>query len=134
MSDGRKAIVLIVDDDDRMRELERRILETGPYEVIEASGARQAFAILRTGRHVDLVIADLDMPEVSGEDMVMQIRSARPGQKVLYVSAKVDRLLDARQILGEGEAFVDKPFTANALLEGVSLLLFDTLSPPAQEF
>ena len=130
----RNSVVLVVDDDARMRDLERRILESGPYDVIEASGAHEALSILRTGRQVDLVIADLDMPEVSGEDMVMQIRSARPGQKVLYVSANVDRLLDARQILGEGEAFVDKPFTAKGLLEGVSLLLFDTLSPPAQEF
>jgi hypothetical protein len=48
----------------------------------------------------------------------------------LYVSGNVDRLLDARKILGEGEAFVDKPFTAKQLLEGVSLLLFDRLRPP----
>lgn len=123
-------VVLVVDDDAQMRELEKRILHTGPYEVIEAAGAREALAFLRTGRHVDLVIADLDMPEVSGEEMVMEIRRARPGQKVLYVSGNVDRLLDARQILGEGEAFVDKPFTAKMLLEGVSLLLFDTLKPP----
>ena len=125
-----KAVVLVVDDDAQMRELERRILSSGPYDVMEAAGAREALAILQNGRHVDLVIADLDMPEISGETMVMEIRRARPGQKVLYVSSNVDRLLDARQILGEGEAFVDKPFTANALLEGVSLLLFDTLKPP----
>lgn len=125
-----KYVVLVVDDDARMRSLERRILETGPYEVIEAAGAREALQILRAGRVLDLLIADLDMPEVSGEEMVLQIRRARPGQKVLYVSGNVDRLLDARQILGDGEAFVDKPFTAKALLEGVSLLLFDTLSPP----
>lgn len=125
-------VVLVVDDDARMRELERRILQTGPYDVIDASGAREALDILRGGRQVDLVIADLDMPEVSGEEMVMQIRRARPGQKVLYVSGNVDRLLDARKILGDGEAFVDKPFTAKALLEGVSLLLFDTLTPPQE--
>lgn len=123
--------VLVVDDEAPMRALERRILEYGPYDVLEAPGAREAFAILKSGQHIDLLIADLDMPELSGEEMVMRIRAARPGQKVLYVSGNVDRLLDARKILGEGEAFVDKPFTAKALLEGVSLLLFDTLRPPA---
>lgn len=122
--------VLVVDDEAPMRDLERRILQNGPYEVLEASGAREAFAILEGRQHIDLLIADLDMPELSGEDMVMRIRAARPGQKVLYVSGNVDRLLDARKILGDGEAFVDKPFTAKALLEGVSLLLFDTLTPP----
>lgn len=126
-----KLVVLVVDDEERMREVERRILETGPYQVIEASGARDAFAILRTEQQVDLVIADLDMPGMTGEEMVMHIRAARPHQKVLYVSGNVDRLLDARKILGDGEAFVDKPFTARMLLEAVSLLLFDTLRPPA---
>ncbi len=126
----RQWTILIVDDEPPMRELERRILEHGPYHVIEAAGAPEAFTILRGGRHVDLIIADLDMPELSGEEMMMRIRGARPGQKVLYVSGNVDRLLDARKILGDGEAFVDKPFTAKQLLEGVSLLLFDTLRPP----
>ena len=122
--------IMVVDDEPPMRQLERRILEHGPYHVIEASDARAALTVLRSGQHVDLVIADLDMPGISGEEMVMMIRAARPGQKVLYVSGNVDRLLDARQILGDGEAFVDKPFTAKMLLEGVSLLLFDTLHPP----
>ncbi len=53
-------------------------------------------------------------------------------ERVLYVSGNVDRLLDSRKILGEGEAFLDKPFTAKSLLEAVSLLLYDTLSPPAR--
>lgn len=124
------ATVLIVDDDARMRGIERRILASGPYEVIEADGAAAAFDILRSGRHIDLLIADLDMPGVTGEEMVLRIRAAKPGQKVLYVSGTVDRLLDARHILGEGEAFLDKPFTAKGLLEAVSLLLYGTLSPP----
>lgn len=126
----KKWTVLVVDDEAPMRALERRILAHGPYEVLEAPRARDAFAILESHQHIDLLIADLDMPELSGEEMVMRIRAARPGQKVLYVSGNVDRLLDARKILGDGEAFVDKPFTAKALLEGVSLLLFDTLTPP----
>ena len=125
-----KATVLVVDDDPRTREVERRILETGPYVVLEASGADEAFAILAKGRKFDLVIADLEMPGLTGEEMVAKIRSKLPGQRVLYVSGVVDRLLDARKILGDGEAFLDKPFTSKGLLEAVSLLLYDTLTPP----
>ncbi len=124
-----KPMVLVVDDEAGMRQLERRILESGPYTVIEASGAPEAFRMLEGGQRLDLLIADLDMPELSGEEMVLKIRAARPGLKVLYVSANVDRLLDARKILDDGEAFLDKPFTAKGLLEAVSLLLFDTLKP-----
>ena len=125
-----KALILVVDDERHTRELHRRILETGPYEVLEASGAAEAFAILVGARKMDLVIADLEMPGLTGEEMVAKIRSMFPAQKVLYVSGVVDRLLDARQVLGDGEAFLDKPFTSKGLLEAVSLLLYDTLTPP----
>jgi CheY-like chemotaxis protein len=125
-----KAIVLVVDDEARTRELERRILEIGPYEVLEAAGATEAFAMLNSGQRVDLLIADLEMPEMSGEEMVLAVRATRPGLKVLYVSGVVDRLLDARKMLSDTEAFLDKPFTSKGLLEAVSLLLYDTLSPP----
>jgi two-component system cell cycle sensor histidine kinase/response regulator CckA len=126
----RKPLVLVVDDEPRTRELERRILETGPYTVIEASGAAEAFQVLAGDQKIDLLIADLEMPGLTGEEMVEKVRATIPGQKVLYVSGVVDRLLDARKILGEGEAFLDKPFTAKGLLEAVSLLLYDTLTPP----
>lgn len=125
-----KATVLVVDDEPRTRELERRILETGPYVVLEASGADEAFSVLAKGQKIDLLIADLEMPGLTGEEMVAKIRSKLPGQKVLYVSGVVDRLLDSRKILGDGEAFLDKPFTSKGLLEAVSLLLYDTLTPP----
>jgi two-component system cell cycle sensor histidine kinase/response regulator CckA len=125
-----KATILVVDDEPRTRELERRILETGPYTVLEASGAAEAFVILAGDQKIDLLIADLEMPGLTGEEMVAKVRAAMPGQKVLYVSGVVDRLLDARQILGDGEAFLDKPFTSKGLLEAVSLLLYDTLTPP----
>lgn len=125
-----KAIVLIVDDEAETRKLERRILETGPYQVLEASGATEAFGIIDAGQHIDLMISDLEMPGLSGEELAQSVRVKRPGLKVLYVSGMVDRLLDARRVLDDHEAFVDKPFTARRLLETVSLLLYGTLSPP----
>jgi two-component system cell cycle sensor histidine kinase/response regulator CckA len=118
-----QALVLVVDDEAPIRMMERRILEAGGYNVVEAAGAAQAFAMFDDGIMPDLVIADLDMPELSGEDMVRRIHEARPHQKVLYVTGNIDRLLDARSLLWEGEAFLDKPFTANGLLEAVSLIL-----------
>ena len=125
-----RAIVLIVDDEARTRDLERRILETGPYQVLEASGASEAFKILDNAARIDLLISDLEMPELSGEEMVTTVRRRWPRLKVLYVSGVVDRLLDARKVLSETEAFLDKPFTSKSLLEAVSLLLYDTLTPP----
>jgi two-component system cell cycle sensor histidine kinase/response regulator CckA len=130
-ADSDQPLVLVVDDEAPIRKIERRILEGGGYRVIEASGAAAAFATLKDGKPVDLLIADLDMPELGGEELVRQIRSTLPDLKVLYVTAHIDRLLDVRSLLWQGEAFLDKPFTMNGLLEAVSLLLYGTLDKRA---
>jgi two-component system cell cycle sensor histidine kinase/response regulator CckA len=126
-----KPLVLVVDDERPIRSMEMRILQAGGYAVQEASGAREVFAMLDAGVAPDLLIADLDMPELSGEDMVRRIHAARPNLKVLYVTGNIDRLLDTRSLLWDGEAFLDKPFTANGLLEAVSLLLTRRISTEA---
>jgi len=122
-------LVLIVDDEEPIRQLERRILESGGYRVIEASRALEAFALLQQDIQVDLVIADLQMPDLGGEEMARRMRRDRPDIKVLYVTGHIDELMDERSTLWEGEAFLDKPFTAKALLEAVSLLLYKKLPP-----
>ena len=118
--------VLVVDDEPPIRDIERRILEKAGYRIIEASDATEAFATLKDGRPIDLVIADLDMPELSGDEMVRQIRAMRPDLKVLYVTGHIDRLMDTRP-LWDGEAFLDKPFSVNGLVEAVTLLLYGKL-------
>ena len=124
----RPAIVLVVDDEPLIRQIERRTLELEDrYSVLEAEGGAEGIAMLQDGRPLDLLIADLEMPDVPGEEMVRQIRSARPDLKVLYVTGHIDRLLNVRSTLWEGEAFLDKPFTSQGLLEAVSLLLYGTL-------
>ena len=118
-----QTVVLVVDDEPPMRTLARRILEPAGYRVIEAAGATAAIVLLEAGARIDLLIADLDMPHVGGDEMVRQMRKAQPELKVLYVTAHIDRLLDERPQLWEGEAFLDKPYTSTGLLEAVSLLL-----------
>jgi len=120
-------VVLIVDDEEPIREIERRILLQGGYSVIEASSAAEALDTLQDGKPIDLLIADLDMPEVSGDEMVRRIRTLRPDLKVLYVTGHIDRLMDTRP-LWDGEAFLDKPFSMNGLVEAVTLLVYGNLS------
>ena len=129
MSNAVEPLVLVVDDEEPIRQLERRILESGGYRVIEASHGGEAFAMLQKDIQVDLLIADLQMPDIGGEEMARRIRRDRPDVKVLYVTGHIDELMDERSTLWEGEAFLDKPFTANALLEAVSLLLYKKLPP-----
>ena len=123
-------VVFVVDDEPPLRQMARRILEPEGYQVLDAGGGREAVAMLATAQKVDLLIADLEMPELAGEEMVRQCRLARPDLKVLYVSGVIDRLLNDRPQLWEGEAFLEKPYTAKGLREAVALLLYGTLQKP----
>ena len=120
-------LVLVVDDEAPIREMARRILEKVGYRVTEAANGWDAIALIDAHEPIDLLMADLDMPELGGEEMARQIRARRPDLKVLYVTAHVDRLFEERPLLWEGEAFLDKPFTAAGLLEAVSLILHGTI-------
>lgn len=118
--------VLVVDDEAPIRQVVRRVLEEDGYQVSEASNGLEAIALLAEGAPLDLLLADLDMPELGGDEMVRRIRATRPDLKVLYVTGHIDRLMDARP-LWEGEAFLDKPFSMAGLREAAALLLHGTL-------
>src|ERR1700688_3709503 len=121
--------VLVVDDEAGIRMVARRALEQAGYRVLEASNGRAAINLLAEGAALDLLIADLNMPGLGGNEMVRRIRTTRPDLKVLYVSGHISRLMDARP-LWEGEAFLNKPFTNDGLREAVALLLYGTLKKP----
>jgi two-component system cell cycle sensor histidine kinase/response regulator CckA len=119
--------VLVVDDEATIRALERRVLHESGYDVAEAADGQQALDYLAKGQPLALLVADLDMPVLSGDKMVEKVRALRPDLKVLFVTAHIDRLMDTRP-LWEGEAFLEKPFTINGLREAVSLLLYGTIT------
>jgi len=123
-------IVLVVDDEAAIRTLARRILEPAGYRVIESGDGTDALERLDGDAPLDLVLADLEMPGLSGDEMVRRIRVVRPDIKVLYVTGHIDRLMDERPVLWAGEAFLEKPFDSNALLEAVAMLLYGTLAKP----
>ncbi len=129
----RAPIVLVVDDEPGVRGVARRMLESDDYAIIEASSGDEAVALLSIGMEVDLLLTDLDMPGLTGEDLAHTFRTARPDLKVLYVSGVIDRLMDERLVFGEGEAFLTKPFTQSGLRQAVALLLFGGLSRARRE-
>lgn len=119
-------IVLLVDDEPPVRAVQRRALELDGYVVKEAGSGDEGLAAIRQPAQIDLLVADLKMPGLSGDEMVRQIRMVRPDLRVLYVTGYIDRLMDARP-LWEGEAFLEKPFSVDGFREAVSLLLHGTL-------
>ena len=123
----RSPTVLVVDDEEPIRLLARAFLERDGYQVTEAGSGLEAIALLSSGPLPDLLMTDLNMPELAGDEMVRRIRATTPDLRVLYVTGHVDRLMANRPILRDGEAFLEKPFNAVGLREAVSLLLYGTL-------
>jgi CheY-like chemotaxis protein len=115
-------VLMVVDDEPQVLDVERHILEGAGYQVLQATSPLDAIARLAEGPELDLLIADMDMPELGGDEMVRRIRATRPNLKVLFVTGHADLLLETPR-RWEGEAFLEKPFTEEGLREAVSLLL-----------
>jgi two-component system cell cycle sensor histidine kinase/response regulator CckA len=124
---NRSPTVLVVDDEEPIRQLARAFLERDGYQITEAGSGLEAIALLASGPLPDVLMTDLNMPELAGDEMVRRIRATTPDLRVLYVTGHVDRLLANRPILRDGEAFLEKPFNAAGLREAVSLLLYGTV-------
>ena len=114
--------ILVVDDEGAQRLLVRRILEAEGYEVREAAHGAVAIAALEAGAPCDLLIVDVRMPAISGDEVADRIRRTRPDVKVLYIAANIATLLGRRALL-PGEAHLDKPFTRDELLAATAALL-----------
>ena len=116
--------VMVVDDEPSVRQIVRRILEPAGYQVTEAQDGNEACAAMAGTRPLDLLISDFMMPELTGAEVARRFRIQQPDLKVLFVTGFADGLFDERQALWDGEAFLEKPFNRQGLLEAVSLLLF----------
>jgi two-component system cell cycle sensor histidine kinase/response regulator CckA len=116
--------VLIVDDEEPILRFAERALREAGYETTIALGAAEAFALLPTEPSFDLLVTDLVMPDVNGDELARRFCVRLSDLKVLYLTGFSDRLFAERHTLRSNEAFVDKPVTAKGLLEAVSLLLF----------
>jgi CheY-like chemotaxis protein len=126
--------VLVVDDEPPIREFAARVLENAGYRVTTAGDASQAIASVREHGAPALLLADLKMPEMDGDELAARLRRSTPDLKVLYLTGYPQTLFDHRGILWEGEAFLEKPCSPAELRQAVSLLLFDQLVPLGGEW
>ncbi len=115
--------VMVVDDEAAVRDIEKLVLTNAGYDVLTAEDGPAALSLLDADHPVDLVVADLKMPAMDGDEMARRLRAVHPDLKILFVTGHADFLFEAQPVLWEAEAFLDKPFTAAGLLEAVSVLL-----------
>jgi two-component system cell cycle sensor histidine kinase/response regulator CckA len=123
-SADRRYRVLIVDDEEPVLRFVDKALRQAGYETMTASSGPAALAVTETDTALDLLLTDLMMPGMGGDELAQILHERMPGVKVLYLTGFSDRLFAVRPMLWANEAFVDKPVSATGLHEAVSLLLF----------
>ena len=116
--------VLLVEDENALRNLVGQVLRTNGYTVLEASTGEEAVRIYRDfPGTIPLLVTDLVMPGMNGRALAERLRLSLPEMKVLYISGYTEDVLDWQDLLGPVTAFLQKPFPPSVLAQRVRELL-----------
>jgi two-component system, cell cycle sensor histidine kinase and response regulator CckA len=121
---GGAETVLLVEDEELVRQLTREILRRSGYRVLEARDGVEALAIV--GEHpgpIHLLLTDVVMPRMSGHELVEHARPLRPQMRILYVSGYSEEAIARQGQLTEGIELLAKPFTPGVLTAKIRHLL-----------
>ena len=119
--------VLIVDDEEGLRSLMATALEEAGCTVYQAADGEEGMTQFRRhGHELDVVVLDLTMPKMSGDEVFRRIRASRPQTRVILCSGYTEEDI-SRQFDGLGlDGFIEKPFTPSELIEKVGTVLTAT--------
>jgi CheY-like chemotaxis protein len=108
--------LLVVEDEDGVRRLLTHILTRRGYKVIEASDGEEALRLFeKRGAEISLVLTDIVMPRMCGQQLGELLEQIRPGTKILYMSGYTDDVLARTGALSPGMAFLQKPLRPEVL-------------------
>ena len=121
--------VLIVDDDQAVLTFVDRVLSDpgaerrlqSAYQTMTASSGPDAIEQVRK-TSIDLLLTDVNMPQMTGDELARRLRHDEPGLKVLYLTGYSDQLFKEKNTLWQDEAYLEKPCTIAGLLQAVSLI------------
>ena len=120
--------VLIVDDDRAVLTFVDRVLREAGYQTMTASSGPDAIEQARK-TSIDLLLTDVNMPQMSGDELARRLRHDEPALKVLYLTGYSDQLFREKNTLWQDEAYLEKPCTIAGLLEAVSLITVGHVEP-----
>ena len=116
--------ILVVDDETDVLRLLQRILTEEGYEIVTAkSGDAAIQAFKKMERHPDLLLTDVVMPGMSGPMLADQLRALYPELKVLFISGYDDRDVVRRYVVEQGFHLISKPFTVKSLRNAIESVL-----------
>ena len=124
-SEGPKATVLVVDDEEAVRKLAAKILKKQGYRVLQAPHCGGAYLICKGYKEpIHLILSDVVMPGMSGPELIGCLQQVRQDFKVLYMSGYANKVIAVHRVREGKVNFIDKPFT----LEGLSTKVHKTLA------
>jgi len=123
-----RATILLVEDDDGVRRLTRRVLEQYGFRAVEARTGVEALELLKLDHpRIDAVVSDLVMPGMSGKELVGRLRSLRPEIPVVYLSGYTSEEITDEIRAHPRQTFLQKPFSPEALATALEELLADSV-------
>jgi two-component system cell cycle sensor histidine kinase/response regulator CckA len=119
---GDPRTVLLVEDEDLVRAVARRVLRHAGFRVLEARSALEALDLAARDEPIDLGLVDVVLPGMSGRAFAERVTIERPAMRFLFMSGYCVDEMRASGLLASG-AFIGKPFTPRALIARVRELL-----------
>ena len=119
--------ILLIEDEEMVRGLARKILSLQNYNVLDAACDTEALTICKAHKGtIDLVLTDVVMPKLNGRELFEELKKIKPELKVLYMSGYTENVIAHHGVLEEGTPFIQKPFTIDALAVKVREVLDHT--------
>jgi PAS domain S-box-containing protein len=120
-------VILVVEDDERVRALSVETLKELGYSVVEASSPLQALRLLDEDQQVTLLFTDVVMPDMSGRQLADRMREKRPKLKVLYTTGYTRNAIVHNGMLDPGTNLLTKPFNLDELAAKVRKILDESI-------
>jgi two-component system, cell cycle sensor histidine kinase and response regulator CckA len=114
-----RGTVLLVEDEDAVRELAVKVLERLGYRLLVASHGAEAVALAERHGAIDVLLTDVVMPGMSGRDLANRLAPLHPEMEVLYTSGYTEEVIAHHGVLDPGLRFLPKPYTPQSLASAV---------------
>jgi DNA-binding response OmpR family regulator len=123
--------VLVVDDEEDLRDIMRRMLERRGFDTLVAGDSEQAMETCRDHQgEIDVLVTDLTLPGGSGGDLSRTACALRPDMGVVYVSGMPKDIAVTKGLIGDDALLVKKPFTSELLIEALRVVIAQRAAPP----
>lgn len=119
-----KATLLIVDDEEDILTCVSSLLADSGYNVLTANCGKEAIRVFETHKNtIDLTLLDVEMPDMSGIEVLMRIKQISRDARVLFISGNATEIIIKKMIEAQNVSFIQKPFDATALRDRIEHII-----------